>query len=71
MLKLLHASWYIKRCPACDDKGWLIVDIDSTGRLAIQRCDSCSQHLTDEDVRKLPEAQMAYIVARLQGGTDE
>lgn len=34
-------------CMACKGKGWIVADVDSTGKLEIQRCDSCMLFTND------------------------
>ena len=44
-------------CKACDDKTWFVAT-RSEGRLAIERCDACSEEtLTDMDAAKLAQAE--------------
>ena len=52
-------------CAVCKGRRLLIVDINSTGQLRIERCDECSANtLTDADVENLPEAQAALRTAK-------
>lgn len=52
VFKKSTAAYVELPCFACQDKGYLLADIDSTGKLVIQRCDSCSQFNTDNDAVK-------------------
>lgn len=54
-------------CRVCGERGWLIVDVDSTGRLRIERCDEC-QRLTDDEARILPDAQAELARIEHEGG---
>jgi hypothetical protein len=36
-------------CLACQDTGWLLVDIDNEGHFAIQRCDACGRYESDNE----------------------
>lgn len=37
----------IEPCPACQDTGWLLVDVNNQGDSAIQRCDTCGRYEND------------------------
>lgn len=51
-------------CNACHGDRFLIVCIDGIeDRLAIERCDACSQALSDTEVRQWPKAQAALAAA--------
>jgi hypothetical protein len=53
-------------CPVCGTRGWLVVDVDSTGKLRIERCDEC-QRFTDADAQRL-QAARDELARRLQKG---
>jgi hypothetical protein len=50
--KTSKSAYVTLPCPACDSRGYLLVDTDSTGRLAIQRCDGCFRFNSDNDAVK-------------------
>lgn len=54
-------------CIACEGKRFLIVNVNNTRRLRIERCDECSDNtLADTDVRKWPAAIAALESARAE-----
>jgi len=50
-------------CKACKGKGYLLVDVDSTGKLAIERCDACD-HFTSDNAAVEAVVSMADCFAR-------
>ena len=34
-------------CTACEGKGFVLANVQSSGKLEIQRCDSCSKYVND------------------------
>lgn len=36
-------------CTACHDYGFILADIDGSGKLEIQRCDQCNVDVSDDD----------------------
>lgn len=52
-------------CPICSGKGWLLVDLDSTGKLAIQRCDNCQLYPATDNEAVQKVARLAEETPKL------
>lgn len=52
----------LPQCPDCNDNGWDIYDVDNTGYLEVERCDSCKRFETDDEAEAaVPPGVIARI----------
>ena len=46
----------------CKGRGWLVVDVDSTGTLRIETCDACGRYDDDREAEQAALTLLAELV---------
>lgn len=50
-------------CDACNGRGWGVFDLNSSGKLVIQRCDTCEKFESDDEVEQAALTYLATILS--------
>lgn len=51
------------KCDACKGKGWLVVDVDSTGTLRVEKCDACDEYENDRAAEQAALTLLAELAS--------